>query len=99
MKQNPLPAEFVAFLKGYVASAQFTSPRRMFRGLIFRWCLWADGHQGNALPGYTACPQADELTGFPAGWSERKFRDIAREAIGTDVVRTARRRASLLAAR
>ena len=33
MKPDPLPAEFVAWLKAYILSAQFTTVRRLHRGL------------------------------------------------------------------
>jgi len=90
---SPLPPEFVAWLKGYVQSKQFTNVRRMHRGLVFRWCLWRDGIQANALPGYAECPP-ESHNGLPAGWSLRTFSDIAREAIGTDTIRRARARAA-----
>lgn len=93
MKQDPLPAPFVAWLRSYAASAQFTSFTRLHRGLVLRWCLWRDGIPANALPGYATCPPAT-TSGFPAGWSAGNLRDICREAIGTQAIHTARRRAS-----
>jgi hypothetical protein len=93
--KDPLPIPFVEFLKTYVNHAQFTNVRRLHRGLILRWVLWQDGHADNALPGYETCPPAGR-NGLPAGWSLRKFSDIAREAIGTQTVHIARRRAARL---
>lgn len=98
MKKDPMPVEFISYLRGYILSRHFRSVRATFRGFILRWHLWADGIQANALPGYATCPPADPRTGFPAGWTMRKFNDIAREAFGTDVIRTARRRAASLSA-
>lgn len=94
MRKDPLPAEFVAFIQGYATSPQFTTPRRLFRGLVFRWCLWRDGHSGNALPGYTTCPPEDARTGFPHGWNQRRIDDLCRETIGTAAISTARRQAA-----
>ena len=91
MKPDPLPAAFIAFVQGYARSEHFTCPRRLFRGLVFRWCLWRDGNPENAFPGYTACPEEDLRTGFPHGWNQRRISDLCREAIGTKAVSRARR--------
>ncbi len=97
MKKDPLPAEFVAWLKAYVLSSQFTTVRRLHRGLIIRWGFWLDGVETNKLPGYATCPKPT-LSGYPAGWSYQKFHAIAREAIGTTAVHAARSRAASLSA-
>ena len=83
--KSPLPAAFVAYLASYCRSAQFTTPRRLHRGLILRWTLWQDGHESNALPGYATCPPAGRGD-FPAGWTLRNITDIAKEAIGQEVI-------------
>lgn len=96
MKKDPLPAEFVAWLRSYVLSNQFTTVRRMHRGLILRWGFWLDGVSSNKLPGYTECPKPTP-SGQPAGWSYQKFNAIARETIGTERIHTARKRAAATA--
>jgi hypothetical protein len=80
MQPHHLPAEFVTWLRGYIASAQYTSAVRLHRGLILRWLLWQEGNETNALPGYATPPPAT-ATGFPAGWTVRNLRDIARETL------------------
>lgn len=94
MKKDPLPAEFVAWLRSYILSAQFTNPRRLFRGLVLRWGFWLDGVNSNALPGYATCPKPTGRTGLPDGWSYQKFHAIARETIGSDRIHTARKAAA-----
>jgi len=98
-RKDPLPPEFVAWLKGYILSAQFSSPRRLFRGLVLRWCLWQDGVTSNGLPGYAACPKPCLKSGLPAGWSQRTFSDLARETLGTERVYQARKAAAVAATR
>lgn len=88
-----LPPEFVAWVRAYVLSAQFTTVRRLHRGLILRWGFWLDGIPQNALPGYTTPPKPGP-NGLPLGWSFHAFNDIAREAIGTTRIHTARKRAA-----
>ena len=95
MKPDPLPAAFVAWLRGYILSQHFTSVRRLHRGLILRWTLWQDGNPGNALPGYDSPPPAGP-NGIPLGWSYQKFHAIARETIGTPAIHAARHRAAAL---
>jgi hypothetical protein len=95
---TPLPADFVAYLRGYIKSPHFTSVRRFHRGMILRWTLWSDGIQSNAIPGYATCPPAGR-DGLPAGWSYRTFSDIAREAIGTPAIAARRTRAAGLTIR
>lgn len=95
MKKDPMPAEFVAFIRSLAARPELRDPRRIFRGLVIRWCLWRDGESSNALPGYTTPPPEDKRTGFPAGWSQQKFTAIVRESIGTSAISAARRAATL----
>ena len=95
MKPDPLPAEFVAWLTGCIRSARFRNSRSLFRGLVLRWTLWGDGVTSNALPGYATCPPAAGR-GLPAGWSYQVINDIAREAIGTDRIHSARKHAASL---
>ncbi len=97
MKKDPLPAEFVAYIKRLVLNHRTISPSRLWRGLILRWGFWLDGVETNKLPGYATCPKPT-LSGYPAGWSYQKFHAIAREAIGTTAVHAARSRAASLSA-
>jgi hypothetical protein len=92
--KSTLPPAFVAWLRALVLSSHFTTPRRLHRGLIFRWCLWLDGHHSNAIPGYLTPPPADPRTGLPAGWTLRLISDIARETIGTTAIHRARQAAA-----
>lgn len=96
MKPDPLPAEFVAYIRELLLRDRTHNIRRIHRWLIIRRTLWSDGIPANAIPGYTTCPPADERTGYPAGWTYRKFSDIAREAIGTQRIHAARQRAASL---
>ncbi len=96
MKKDPLPAPFVAWLRQLVLKDRSHNVRRIHRWIIIRWCLWTDGIQSNAIPGYDAPPPADERTGFPAGWSIQKFTAIARETIGTTAIHQARQAAASL---
>jgi hypothetical protein len=95
MHKDPLPAEFVAFIRTLSTAQDLRDPRRMFRGLVIRWCLWRDGVESNALPGYSAPPPQDESTGFPIGWSQQKIAAIVKETIGTAAIHQTRRAASL----
>jgi hypothetical protein len=90
MKSDPLPPDFVTYLRRFAVSDKFTNPRRLYRMLILRWILWSDGIQENAIPGY-ATPPPPTKSGNPAGWTLRNFSDIAREAIGSNTIRKARR--------
>lgn len=95
MKKDPLPAEFVAYVRSLYLSDQRRDIRRIHRWLILRWGFWLDGVSDNALPGYATCPKPAFGSEFPAGWSYQKFHAIAREATGTDAIHRARRTASL----
>ncbi len=90
MRKDPLPTEFVAYIQRLASDPRVQDPRRIFRGLLIRWCLWRDGENSNALPGYSTPPPEDKRTGFPAGWSQQKFAAIAKEAIGTAAIAKAR---------
>jgi hypothetical protein len=94
MKKDPLPAEFVVYVKRLMLHPSSRSPRYVWRWLILRWGFWLDGVTDNALPGYATCPKPTERTGYPAGWSYQKFHAIAREAIGTPAIHQARKRAA-----
>lgn len=95
MGKDPLPADFVAFIQRLANGSKPLDPRRIFRACVLRWCLWRDGNRGNEIPGYAHCPDEDPRTGFPAGWSQRKFSDLCRETIGTAAIASARRAAAL----
>lgn len=97
MKKDPLPAEFVTYIRRLAADPRVRCRRDIWRFLVVRWGFWLDGVDANALPGYSACPKPT-LSGYPAGWSYQKFNAIAREAIGTETVRIARKRAASLSA-
>jgi hypothetical protein len=88
--KDPLPTEFVAWIRYLVLTSKNPDPRRLYRGLILRWGFWLDGTTNNKLPGYATCPKPVERTGLPAGWSYQKFRDIARETIGTAAIQSTR---------
>ena len=47
-----LPSETAAYIAELYATGRFKNPTRLWRGLILRWALWHDGHDGNALPGW-----------------------------------------------
>jgi hypothetical protein len=93
--KDPLPTEFVAWIRHLVLSSRNPDPRRLYRGLILRWGFWLDGISSNKLPGYATCPKPVERTGLPAGWSYQKIRDIARETIGTAAIQAARAAATM----
>lgn len=97
MQKDPLPAEFVTYIKRLALDPRTRNINHIWRGLILRWGFWLDGVNSNALPGYTTCPKPVERTGLPAGWTYRKFHDIAREAIGTPAIYQARKRAAVAA--
>ena len=95
MKKDPLPPEFVAYVKRLILHPSCRSPSHAWRHLVCRWGFWLDGVNTNAIPGYSTCPKPTLETNLPAGWSYQKFHAIAREAFGTDVIHKARRTASL----
>ena len=96
MRKDPLPAEFAAYIRNLFLRDPRHNIRRIHRWIIIRWCLWADGIEANAMPGYATCPPEDPRTGFPAGWSVRNFSDLCREAIGTATIAAARGRAAAI---
>lgn len=90
LSQAPtLPPEFLADWRGRVMAHQ-RCDKRAWQALV------ADWRAGKPVPGYSASPPADEITGLPAGWSYENLRRYRPSKFAKALSRTGRFAASHL---